>query len=130
MHTALPDAVPLETALAVIFRFASRLISCYRQDEWRDYTDATLALAIIMRHASSAVAAKSSKETSLSETTRFACQDSTTFLQLSPRSTSGRGSRTPVWSLFQTNEISVTVPIPPRSAIKPTDRVIRFCNRS
>ena len=37
--------------------------------------------------------------------------------QQSPSRTKGRGSSTRVCILFQTSEISVTVPIPPRKAI-------------
>ena len=42
----------------------------------------------------------------------------------------GRGSMTRVWSLFQTSDNSVMVPAPPRSAMKPTERSMRFWSRS
>ena len=74
--------------------------------------------------ASSGVAAKSSKARSSSLTARWRCNSFIKGGQQSPSRTTGRESSTRVCSLFQTKEISVTVPIPPRKAIKPTERVI------
>src|SRR5688572_25201090 len=89
-------------------------------------TTTPLALRTMTSAASRASAAKSRNVTSALDTTKFSFQESTTERQQSPTNTSGRFASTPVCSLFQTSETSVTVPIPPLNATKPTDRVIKF----
>src|SRR5262245_54773099 len=67
--------------------------------------------------ASSAVSTKVRRERSDSEITKCSRRQLIAAGQHSPSRIRGRGGNTSITSLFQTSEISVTVPIPPRRAM-------------